>query len=347
MASAIQPGQLLFVGFPGLEPPPELFDLIRQGRIGGVVLFARNVEGPSQLRALLGRLHGAAPAGVPLMVSVDQEGGRVQRMREPWTRWPPMRSLGERGDLDLTRKVHQAIGLELNDLGIELNFSPVADVATRPDNPVIGDRAFAAEPDQVSAQLRAAIEGLHASGVASCAKHFPGHGDTDLDSHFALPSLAHDLDRLRRVEWPPFRAAVQAGVASLMTAHVLFPALDPKRPATLSPEVLGHLREEIGFDGLVFTDDLEMKAVASHFSVRDRCLGALEAGADALLICSEPAFWQEALQLVERASDSLVEEAIGRVVALKERFCRYDPKSAAPQGPPYPEHQALSQSLAD
>lgn len=341
----MQPGQLLFVGFPGTQPPPSLLDLIGQGRIGGVVLFSRNIESPGALPKLIRTLHAAAPPGVPLLVAIDQEGGRVQRIREPWTRWPAMREVGDRKDLALTRSVHQALGTELAHLGIELDFSPVADVATRPDNPVIGDRAFADDPAKVAQQVQAAIEGFEAAKVASCAKHFPGHGDTDLDSHFALPSLPHTLDRLRRVEWPPFVAATQAGVPCMMSAHVMFPALDPKRPATLSPEILGTLREEIGFKGVLFSDDLEMKAVADHFSVRDRTVGALQAGIDALLICSEPGFWQEALALVERARDADIEHSVARVVALKERYCRFDAKGASAGTPPYAEHLDLASKI--
>lgn len=342
----MQPGQLLFVGFPGTQPPPELLDLIAQGRIGGVVIFSRNIESPGALPKLLRTLHAAAPPAVPLLIAVDQEGGRVQRIKAPWTRWPPMRALGELRDLGLTQRVHQAMGTELRHLGIELDFSPVADVATRPDNPVIGDRAFADKVDQVCEQVQAAIRGFQDANIACCAKHFPGHGDTDLDSHLALPTLPHSLERLRKVEWPPFVAATQAGVPCMMSAHVMFPALDKKRPATLSPEILGHLREEIGFEGLLFSDDLEMKAVADHFSVRERTVGALQAGIDALLICSEPGFWQEALRLVEAAPDAVVEHAVGRVVALKREFCRFGAKNASQGGPPYGEHQRLAASLA-
>ena len=345
MVSAWQPGQLLFVGFPAGPPPKRLLDLIGQGRIGGVVLFRRNVESPTQLADLLRTLHGAAPAQVPLMVGIDQEGGRVQRLREPWTLWPPMERVADLNDLQVTENVYRAIGIELRDLGIELNFSPVADVGTRPDNPVLGDRVLGRTPAQVSAQLAAAIRGTHAAHVATCAKHFPGHGDTDLDSHFDLPSLPHDLERLRAIELPPFRAAIDAGVASLMTAHILFPALDPKRPATLSPDVLALLRDEMNYDGVIFTDDLEMKAVADHFSVQARTIGALEAGADALLICSQMDFWEEGLRLVEAAPDALVEASVARVHAMKQAWCRVQVSEIGKKTPPYPEHQHLAERL--
>ena len=321
MTSAVsrwQPGQLLMVGFEGLVLPYALAKLISAGRVGGVVLFSRNVEEPEQLRRLIESCHEAAPSGVPLLVTVDQEGGRVQRLREPWTRWPPMRALGRQGDLDKTRAVAKAMGIELAEMGIDLNFAPVVDVDSNPDNPVIGDRSFSSQPHEVSTQITAFIEGMTDAGVGSCAKHFPGHGDTSMDSHLDLPRLDHGLDRLRRVELPPFRAAIAAGVSSMMSAHVLFPKLDSKRPATLSPDVIGLLREELGYQGLVFSDDLEMKAVAKHFSVEERSLGALGAGIDSLLVCSKADLRDEVLAKLERAPDGLVEQAMERMVALKE-----------------------------
>ena len=242
MPQAWHPGQLLFAGFEGVEPPPELAELVTQGRIGGVVLFSRNVRDPEQLQRLVDALHERAPAERPLSVAIDQEGGRVQRLRQPWTEWPPMRSLGERDRTDDTRALGRALARELADLRIDLDFAPVVDVDTNPDNPVIGDRSFASSPAAVARHGVALIEGLQAEGVAACAKHFPGHGDTSLDSHLALPRIDHDLARLREIELPPFRAAAEAGVASMMTAHVVISRLDPELPATLSPVALGNLR---------------------------------------------------------------------------------------------------------
>ena len=256
MTSWWQPGQLLFVGFEGTEVPRDLAALLAQGRVGGVVLFSRNIESPAQLRELVDALHHAAPPELPPLLAIDQEGGRVQRLRAPWTEWPPMRQLGDRDEPEATRAFAQALALELAELRIHLDFAPVVDVDTNPKNPVIGDRSFGREPARVIRHARAVIEALQAGGVAACAKHFPGHGDTDLDSHLRLPRVRHDLHRLREVELAPFAAAVAAGVASIMTAHVVFEAVDPRRPATLSPDVMALLREELGYDGVVLSDDL-------------------------------------------------------------------------------------------
>jgi beta-N-acetylhexosaminidase len=343
-----EPGQLLFVGFQGTRVPDELAALVAAGRIGGVVLFARNLESPEQVRGLVRELHAAAPDETPLLVCIDQEGGRVQRLRAPWTVWPSMRELGDHDDPEATRDVAAALARELLELGIGLDFAPVVDVATEPSNPAIGDRSFGDSPDRVARHAEAFIAGLQQGGVAACAKHFPGHGDTTRDSHYELPRLSHDLERLRRVELPPFRAAIRAGVASVMTAHIVYPALDPAHPATLSPRVLRLLREELGFGGVIFSDDLEMRAVADAMPIHERVQGSLEAGVDAVLVCSEHALWQEALETLEALPSSRLSAPLGRVAALKERFAhapRAHATGVAASGPPYAGHQALAARL--
>lgn len=387
MTSWWQPGQLLFAGFTGTTLPADLAALLAHGRVGGVVLFSRNVESPDQLRELIDEIRAAAPDDLPPLLAIDQEGGRVQRLRDPWTEWPPMRRLGDRDEPDDTRAFARAVARELVELGIFVDFAPVVDVDTNPDNPVIGDRSFGRDPARVARHVRPVIEALQAAGVAACAKHFPGHGDTDLDSHLGLPRLPHDLDRLREVELRPFAAAIEAGVASIMTAHVVFSAIDPRRPATLSPDVMALLREELGYDGVVFSDDLEMKAVADHYRPLQLVQGALEAGVDALLVCRDASLRREVLQRLERSPDGRVERAIERVVALKQRYAR-GPEAAGslnpsgssgssspssglvlsldqaiaqgldpglgsvpgpegPLGPPYEEHQALAWRLSE
>ncbi len=342
-----QPGQLLHVGFHGTTVPGDLREHIASGRVGGVTLFARNIESPAQLSRLVADLHACAPSDLPLLLSIDQEGGRVQRLRDPWTVWPPMGQLGKLADTQAITAVATAIAQELRDVGVGLNFAPVVDVDTNPDNPVIGDRSFARDPALVANLASAFITAQQQAGVAACAKHFPGHGDTSLDSHLDLPRVDHGLDRLRRTELVPFAAAVAAEVASVMTAHILFPAIDAKRPATISPAVLGFLRGELGFDGVIFSDDLEMGAMAKHFGVQTRILGPLEAGVDGLLICSRADLREEALRLVERAPDNVVEQALTRMVALKRAYATASrlQQGHRAKGPPYPDHQQLATKL--
>jgi len=292
---------LFCIGFQGTTPTLEVLDLIRRG-VHGVVLFARNVVEAEQVAQLVGELKRAAN-GRPLLVSIDQEGGRVARLRAShgFTEVPPMRALGQTGDLALAREVGALLGRELRAVGIDQDYAPCVDVDTNPQNPVIGDRAFSRDPAEVGRLGAAFAEGLQSAGVAACAKHFPGHGDTSQDSHKDLPRLPHALDRLRRVELPPFAALARAGVASMMTAHVVFEALDPALPATLSARVLRLLREEVGFDGACISDDLEMKAVAAHFPLEEVAPGCVLAGVDALLVCHTPAVQHRAIDLVRAA----------------------------------------------
>ncbi len=342
MVHTMHPGQLLCVGFEGLEPSSDLLDRIAEGKIGCVVLFSRNIRDPQQLAALTSQLLQLAPKEVPLLLAIDQEGGSVQRLRGSWTEWPTMRSVGEQNDLNRTAEIARSIARELRDLGICLDFAPVVDVDTNPDNPIIGDRSFGADPRRVAAHAKTFIRAMQSSGVAACAKHFPGHGDTVVDSHLALPTLTHGLERLQGVELVPFRAAVEAGVASIMTAHILYPALDSKFPATLSPSVLQILRKELGYDGVVFSDDLEMKAVADHYSLEDQVLRSLHAGVDALLVCKSQELGLRVLEILEAAPPSLLHDPLRRMHALKARYAK---TLLAGGHPPYAAHQQLANTF--
>ncbi len=277
-------GQVLIVGFPAGEPPAAVRRALANDSLGGVILFRRNIEGPHQVAEFLRSLLENA-IGAPL-VAIDQEGGRVQRLRTPVLELPPMRAFGQRGDAALTREAARLLGGQLRALGFSMNFAPVLDVDSNPANPVIGDRSFSADPRVVIEQGLAFAAGLSDAGMLACGKHFPGHGDTDLDSHLALPVLRHDRARLDTVELAPFRRAHAMG--ALMTAHVVFEGLDPTLPATLSPKVVRELlREDLGYPGVVISDDLEMKAVRDRWGVLDGGLRAIEAGCDMLLVCSD------------------------------------------------------------
>lgn len=338
---------LLCVGFAGKTPSPEVLELIDRG-VGGVILFARNVESAPQVAELVAALKRAA--GRPLLVSIDQEGGRVARLRAPhgFTELPPMRALGQAGDEALAFDVGLLLGRELRGVGIDQDYAPVVDVDTNPRNPVIGDRALSRDPDVVG-QLGAALaRGLQRAGVAACAKHFPGHGDTSQDSHVDLPRLPHALPRLLEVELAPFAALARAGVAAVMTAHVVFEALDAGRPATLSPPVLALLRERCGFQGCCVSDDLEMKAIAAHVPLEVAAPGAVAAGVDQLLVCHTPAVQHGAIDLVRRAVEegrlprARLAEAKGRVEALlRWAGPPPDPRAAA-AALRTPEHLALA-----
>ena len=303
-------GELVVGGFPGTSLPEGFARALRERRRGGAILFKPNVEGgPSQVAALARAIHAAAPE-TPF-VGVDQEGGRVARLKAPLLDVPPMRTVGSWGDAALAERIARAVGAELAALGFTIDFAPVLDVNTCPHNPVIGDRAFGDDADTCARFGAAWVRGLQASGLLACGKHFPGHGDTSKDSHVDLPVVNQPLDRLERVELVPFRAAVEAGIATLMTAHVVYPALDGDRPATMSAAVCTALRERLGFRGVLVSDDLEMQAIAARSSIEDAAVQAIAAGCDALLVC-----WSEEKQ--ERAIDALAREA-ERSPAFRER----------------------------
>src|SRR5258705_1748228 len=233
-------GQLLIAGFNGHMIPPELRSLAKEFGLGGVILFARNVSEPEQVAELAFDASRLVP-DLPLWVSVDQEGGRVARLKAPFTEWPPMATLGRSGDVRLSERFARALAAELKTVGITLDYAPVLDIHTNPKNPVIGDRALAEKAEDVARLGAAIIRTLQGEGIAACGKHFPGHGDTSTDSHFELPLLDHPPDRLEAVELVPFRAAIAADVASIMTAHILIPALDDQNPATLSKNIVDGL----------------------------------------------------------------------------------------------------------
>lgn len=334
MAFAIEQhvGQLLVGGFSGTDIDATFARLATEGRLAGAILFRRNLGTLEEVRALTDALHALRPSD-PLLVAVDQEGGRVERLRSPFPELPPMRVLGSLGRASLAERAGRVLGEGLRVLGFDQDYAPVLDVDSNPSNPVIGDRAFHSDPEVVGRLGAAFVEGLQAAGVAACGKHFPGHGDTDLDSHLALPRLEHPLERLRAVELPPFRAAARAGVASIMSAHVVFSALDPLLPATLSREVLRPLlREEVGFTGVIVSDDLEMKAVADHHGIEAAAVQAIAAGCDQLLICHHPELLERAFEAIVAAAvdgrldPEAIRESADRVRALKARFVRVTPR---------------------
>jgi beta-N-acetylhexosaminidase len=320
-------GQLVIGSLPGFVVTPEFRSLAREFDVGGVILFARNVEAPEQVAELSVDVQTVA-RDVPLWVSVDQEGGRVARLKAGFTRWPPMAVLGRCGDERLAARFARALATELRAVGITLDYAPVLDILTNPKNTVIGDRALAENADLVASLGVTILKELQAAGVAACGKHFPGHGDTSLDSHFDLPLVEHPPDRLRRVEFVPFRAAIAADVAFMITAHVLVPAFDEEQPATLSPRIVtGLLREELGFEGVILTDDIEMKAIAAHYTIPDASVRAIAAGCDGVLVCGGSVELQAAVleALVHAVEDGRIprkrlDDALGRHRRAKERF---------------------------
>jgi beta-N-acetylhexosaminidase len=322
-------GQLAIVGFKGHTVPDEVRQIAREFDLGGVIFFKRNVEAPEQVADLSRESQGLA-GEIPLWVSVDQEGGRVARLKRPFTEWPPMITLGRAGPAadKLAERFARALAAELHAVGISMDYTPVLDILTNPKNPVIGDRALADRAEDVARLGTVIIRTLQGEGIAACGKHFPGHGDTSVDSHFELPVLDHPPDRLEAVELVPFKAAIAAGVAAIMTAHILIPALDQENPGTLSKTIVdGMLKTRLGFQGLVLSDDLEMKAITARYSHSEATVRAIAAGCDAVLMCApEPEAQMAALEAIIHAVEKgelalkRVEDALSRHRRVKERF---------------------------
>jgi beta-N-acetylhexosaminidase len=323
---------MLVVGLAAKALDPSERRALASGERGGVVLFRRNIDreapGLDGMRAvaeLNASVRDAAPGDLPPLIAVDQEGGRVMRLGAPAMQLPPMRRVGDLGDEDLTRRVAEAQARELAALGFSMSFAPVADIHTRDENPIIGDRAFATTPEGVARFAGAFAEGLAAGKVLSCAKHFPGHGDTTVDSHLALPRVERDRAELERLELASFRAlAKRSAIDSMMTAHVVYPALDPAQPATLSRTICTDLlRTELGFRGVLFSDDLEMKALT--MPTGEAAVRAVQAGCDVLLVCSRADLAEEAHEALVREAErspafrARCEEAAARALAMRRR----------------------------
>lgn len=278
-------GGCFILGFDGVAVDAALAATIRRWRPAGFILFRRNIATPGQVARLCADLCRHYPADDPPLISVDQEGGRVARLRAPFTELPAARMLGRvyalTGSLELVRAAAAVTAAELTSVGINVNYAPVLDVDSNPANPIIGDRAYGPTPALVSTVASAIIAVYQAHGLLACGKHFPGHGDTAVDSHRALPIVPRARESLEDIELPPFHAAVAAGVGAIMTAHVRYPALDPDWPATLSPAILtGLLRGQLGFDGLIVTDNMEMRGVWGRWPAAELTRRAVSAGCD-------------------------------------------------------------------
>jgi beta-N-acetylhexosaminidase len=329
-------GQLLVCGFYGTVAPPSLTNAMKGGLRGGVILFRRNLTHDLEAVAELNRsLADACASDLPPLIGVDQEGGRVARLGPPVLTVPPMLVLARSGGLELAGRVARAQARELSALGFTMNFAPVLDVNTCEKNPIIGDRAFSSDAREVVRYGAAYVRGLQDGGVLACGKHFPGHGDTAKDSHLELPVVTHGRARLDECELLPFRAAIGAGVAALMSAHVEYPALDKGVPATMSRAICASLlRRELAFDGVLLSDDLEMKAIADRYSIEEAAVEAIWAGCDGLLVCSDEERQARAHEaLVRRAeTDARFRDRCAEAAARMIRIRRLVPPRPAKAG---------------
>lgn len=353
-------GQLLIIGIRGTSLTQGEAEFIITNNIGGVILFSRNIETPEQVHALcasLQALRHKTRDKLPLFIAVDQEGGRVARMKPPFTIWPPVGELGKLDSTSVAFRFAQNMGQELRSVGINLDFAPCVDVFTNPKNEIIGDRSVGSDPEQVAKIASALVRGYIKSGIIPCAKHFPGHGNTLLDSHEDLPVEEIDGERLRNVELVPFKKVFRARLDMVMTAHIKFPKIDSEWPVTLSEKFIKQLlREELRYRNLVISDDLDMKALANHYKTEEIPVRAFEAGCDILLYCNNFEHPQVALeQMVKAVKDhritaKQIDESYNRVIALKKDvLAQPDPApfEEAKKIIGHPDHVRLAKSILE
>lgn len=327
-------GQHFMIGLSGLTLTSDEKKFIVENEICGVTLFGRNLKEPKQILDLcqeVQSLHRLTKNQIPLFIGVDMEGGRVRRLKAPFTDWPALAKLGQKDDIHISRQFAYSMGQELSAAGFNLDYAPCTDILTNPTNTAIGDRSIGSNPHLVAKHIPHLIDGYRAAHIITCSKHFPGHGNTVLDSHFDLPVENRSIDQLREEEFVAFKSAIAANVDMMMMAHIRYQKIDPEWPATLSEIFIQRiLKSELGYQGLVVTDDLGMKAMSDFFGVNEIPVRALIAGNDLLLYCNEHEVPPIALQAVQRAlqdrtiSQTQIEHSNQRILKFKSKWFMKD-----------------------
>jgi beta-N-acetylhexosaminidase len=350
-------GQLFLVGFDGLSVPSEFKSAIQEHKIGGTIYFKRNFQSPAQLAELSNELqftcrHSSSPF---LFISIDHEGGKVNRLVNSFTKFPGNENLGEINSPKMGFQFGAIIAKELKAVGINLNFAPVVDVNTNPDNPVMKGRMFSSDPEVCGKMGSAVCRGIQKMGVAAVAKHFPGHGDTKVDSHFDLPRIDKSLKELEKVELIPFKRMVRSRVEGIMTAHILNAALDPDYPATLSEKTIQPLlRQGMRFSKIIFSDDMEMKAITDHYGEADAAVLAVRAGCDVLIYRGDNGIPVAAMEAIIKAVESKkisraqIEASVERILSCKKNYAvQTEPVDVTKVGQfvGIPEHVKLAEMI--
>lgn len=322
-------GQLVISGFQGETVSEELKELIEKYHIGGIILFRSNIKDSNQLVEFTNSIKeiNIINGGVPMFVSVDQEGGRVSRLPKEIDKFPSAANIGKLDDEKLSYKIGNLLGETIKSFGFNLDFAPVLDIASNPENKVIGDRAFGDNPDIVCRMGLQFMSGLKDSNVISVVKHFPGHGDTKADSHYELPYLNHDRKRLDTIEFVPFKKAVEYGVDGIMVSHIVLKNIDDKNPATMSKTVATDiLRKEFNYNGVIFTDDINMGAIAKNYLLRDAVIKSINAGVDVIVSSKGCEETRLIIEIIKEAlkegsiSEERIDESIERILKLKNKY---------------------------
>ena len=327
-------GQMITIGIDGYSVDDTAKQLITDKKVGGVILFKNNISDSNQLLQLINDIKGINSTNkIPIFISVDQEGGRVNRLPSEIKSLPSNEVVGNKNDNKLAYDIGKNIGYALGSFGFNMDFAPVLDVNSNPNNTVIGDRSFSNDKDKVASLGASEINGFKDSNIISVAKHFPGHGDTATDSHYALPIINKTLDELKSVEFVPFKKSIEEKVPAIMVSHILMPQIDANNPASMSKTIITDiLRKDLKFDGLIVTDDMTMGAVTNDLDITTACINAINAGADLLLVCHG---YDNEINVINAIKDSINNEIISidtinksvyRILSLKENYKITDEK---------------------
>ncbi|MEY8745337.1 beta-N-acetylhexosaminidase [Paenibacillus tundrae] len=330
-------GQMILAGVQGTELDDQGKKMISDQKVGGIIFYANNVTTLDATAKFIQSIkHANRSNPVPIFMSVDQEGGKVSRMPDSVESIPSNRTVGDTNQAKLAETMGQLLARQVKLVGFNLDFAPVLDVNSNPKNPVIGDRSFGSSADLVAKMGVAEMKGLRSEGVIPVVKHFPGHGDTSVDSHLDLPVVNKTLKQLAELEWIPFQAAVKEQAEAVMVAHILFPKLDPDHPASLSDVIIGeHLRGKFGYDGVVITDDLSMGAIAKNYKLNEAAITTVQAGSDILLVAhsyeSAKTIFDTLLNAVRngKISESRIDESVYRILSLKQHYKLSDEQQAS------------------
>lgn len=321
-------GQLLVIGVEGTSFSSEMDNLIRNYHVGGVIIMGRNVATTNEILQLINGIKKANELNkTPLFLSVDEEGGRVSRLPVGIPKLPTSAQIGKLNDESVSYRAGTYLAGVLNEFGYNMNFAPVLDVNSNPRNPVIGNRSFGSDPYQVAKLGISTMHGMMDNGIIPVVKHFPGHGDTVVDSHKALPKVETTLEALRNVELVPFQKAIEEGADAVMVAHILFPALDPDYPSSMSKAIItGLLRNEMKFEGVIITDDLTMGAIANDYIIPEAAVQSFIAGSDLLLVVCDYEVQLNTFNAFIKAietgeiTEERLNESIKRILTLKEKY---------------------------
>ena len=321
-------GQLVISGFYGTTLDENILKLIKEDKISGVILFNRNVKDSSTLLSLNNSLKESNKNNkLPLFISVDEEGGLVTRMPKDIKRLPTNKYIGSLNNKDLSYNVGEILGEQLSYFGFNMNFAPVLDINSNPNNPVIGDRSFGNNKDTVAILGTSTMKGIQSKNIISVVKHFPGHGDTSVDSHVNLPVVNYDINRLKSFEFVPFKTAIQNGADAIMVGHILLPKIDSKYPSSMSYEIVTNiLRKDLGFNGLVVSDDMTMGAITKNYSIEESSIKAINAGVDLLLVCQKYENTENVLKALKEAalngtiSKERLDNALYNIISIKKKY---------------------------